>query len=137
MRIYDEEQFGPVIPVVVFDDIREPIDYVVASNYGQQASIFGRDTDLLAQLIDALVNQVCRINVNSQCQRIPDSFPFNGRKNSADGTQSVTDALRVFPNGVHPNTSPDPLSACVDQEGIHVVTIAVASRHLYVSQTVF
>ena len=96
MRIYDEEQFGPVIPVVVFDDIREPIDYVVASNYGQQASIFGRDTDLLAQLIDALVNQVCRINVNSQCQRCPDSFPFNGRKNSADGTQSVTDALRVF-----------------------------------------
>jgi glyceraldehyde-3-phosphate dehydrogenase (NADP+) len=96
MRVYNEEQFGPVIPVVPFDDIREPIEYVVASNYGQQASIFGQDTDLLAQLIDALVNQVCRININSQCQRSPDSFPFNGRKNSADGTQSVTDALRVF-----------------------------------------
>jgi glyceraldehyde-3-phosphate dehydrogenase (NADP+) len=96
MRVYHEEQFGPVIPVVPFDDIREPIEYVVASNYGQQASIFGRDTDLLAQLVDALVNQVCRININSQCQRSPDSFPFNGRKNSADGTQSVADALRIF-----------------------------------------
>ena len=96
MRIYNEEQFGPVIPVVPFDDICEPIEYVVASNYGQQASIFGQNTDLLAQLVDALVNQVCRININSQCQRSPDSFPFNGRKNSADGTQSVTDALRVF-----------------------------------------
>jgi glyceraldehyde-3-phosphate dehydrogenase (NADP+) len=96
MRVYNEEQFGPVIPVVPFDDIREPIDYVVASNYGQQASIFGRDTGLLAQLVDALVNQVCRININSQCQRSPDSFPFNGRKNSADGTQSVADALRIF-----------------------------------------
>jgi glyceraldehyde-3-phosphate dehydrogenase (NADP+) len=96
MRVYDEEQFGPVIPVVPFDDIREPIEYVVASNYGQQASIFGRNTDLLAQLVDALVNQVCRININSQCQRSPDSFPFNGRKNSADGTQSVADALRIF-----------------------------------------
>jgi glyceraldehyde-3-phosphate dehydrogenase (NADP+) len=96
MRIYNEEQFGPVIPVVPFDDIRETIEYVVASNYGQQASIFGQNTDLLAQLVDALVNQVCRININSQCQRSPDSFPFNGRKNSADGTQSVTDALRVF-----------------------------------------
>ncbi len=96
MRIYDEEQFGPVIPVVPFDDIREPIEYVVASNYGQQASIFGQNTDLLAQLVDALVNQVCRININSQCQRSPDSFPFNGRKNSADGTQSVADALRIF-----------------------------------------
>ena len=96
MRVYSEEQFGPVIPVVPFDDISEPIDYVVASNYGQQASIFGQNTDLLAQLVDALVNQVCRININSQCQRSPDSFPFNGRKNSADGTQSVADALRIF-----------------------------------------
>ena len=96
MRVYNEEQFGPLIPIVPFDDIREPIDYVVASNYGQQASIFGQDTDLLAHLVDALVNQVCRININSQCQRSPDSFPFNGRKNSADGTQSVVDALRIF-----------------------------------------
>ncbi|MGV6477498.1 NADP-dependent glyceraldehyde-3-phosphate dehydrogenase, partial [Azotobacter vinelandii] len=30
------------------------------------------------------------------CQRGPDSFPFNGRKNSAEGTLSVYDALRVF-----------------------------------------
>ena len=96
MRIFGEEQFGPVVPVVPYDDLREVIDYVVASNYGQQASIFGNDTELLAQLVDALVNQVCRININSQCQRSPDSFPFNGRKNSADGTQSVADALRVF-----------------------------------------
>ena len=96
MRVYNEEQFGPVIPVVPFDDLCEPIDYVVSSPYGQQASIFGRDRDLLAQLVDALVNQVCRININSQCQRSPDSFPFNGRKNSAEGTQSVADALRIF-----------------------------------------
>jgi glyceraldehyde-3-phosphate dehydrogenase (NADP+) len=96
MRVYHEEQFGPVIPVVPFDDISEAIDYVVASPYGQQASIFGKDSDQLARLVDALVNQVCRININSQCQRSPDSFPFNGRKNSAEGTQSVADALRIF-----------------------------------------
>ena len=96
MRLYHEEQFGPVVPVVVYDDIRETIEYVVNSNYGQQASIFGRNDDHLAQLVDALVNQVCRININSKCQRSPDSFPFNGRKNSAEGTQSVADALRIF-----------------------------------------
>lgn len=96
MRVYQEEQFGPVIPVVPFEDIAEPINYVVQSNYGQQASIFGKDGDLLAHLVDSLVNQVCRININSQCQRSPDTFPFNGRKDSAEGTQSVSDALRVF-----------------------------------------
>ena len=50
----------------------------------------------MAKLIDPLTNQVCRVNINSQCQRGPDKYPFNGRKDSAEGTLSVTDALRVF-----------------------------------------
>jgi glyceraldehyde-3-phosphate dehydrogenase (NADP+) len=96
MRVYHEEQFGPVIPVLAFDDIEEPIRYMVESNYGQQVSIFGSDSDVIANLIDPLVNQVCRVNINSQCQRGPDTFPFTGRKDSAEGTLSVSDALRVF-----------------------------------------
>lgn len=96
MRVWHEEQFGPVIPVVTFRDIEEPIHYIKNSNYGQQAAIFGTDHDTMAKLIDPLVNQVCRLNINSQCQRGPDKYPFNGRKDSAEGTLSVTDALRVF-----------------------------------------
>ena len=96
MKVYREEQFGPVVPVVAFDDIETPIRYIVESNYGQQASIFGSDPDVIARLIDPLVNQVCRLNINSQCQRGPDTFPFTGRKDSAEGTLSVSDALRVF-----------------------------------------
>jgi glyceraldehyde-3-phosphate dehydrogenase (NADP+) len=46
--------------------------------------------------VDALVPLVARINLNSQCQRGPDTFPFTGRKASAEGTLSVMDALRVF-----------------------------------------
>lgn len=41
-------------------------------------------------------NVVCRVNINCQCQRGPDVFPFTGRKDSAEGTLSVTDALRSF-----------------------------------------
>ena len=96
MRLYSEEQFGPVIPIVSFNDIEEPIQYVVESNYGQQLSIFGSSPDVNAELIDPLVNQVCRVNINSQCQRGPDTFPFTGRKGSAEGTLSVSDALRAF-----------------------------------------
>lgn len=95
-RLYVEEQFGPVVPIVPFDDLKEPVDYVTASSYGQQASLFSTSADRLAALIDPLVNQVCRLNVNSQCQRGPDVFPFTGRKDSAEGTLSVSDALRVF-----------------------------------------
>ena len=96
MRIFNEEQFGPVTPVVSFKDIQEPLDDMAASNYGQQVSIFGSDVKTLAPLIDALVNLVCRVNLNSSCQRGPDMYPFTGRKDSAVATLSVYDALRSF-----------------------------------------
>ena len=96
MRVYQEEQFGPIVPVVPFDDERTPLEYQVQSNYGQQMSIFGSDPEQVARFIDPMVNQVCRVNINSQCQRGPDTFPFTGRKDSAEGTLSVSDALRCF-----------------------------------------
>ena len=96
MKVYSEEQFGPIIPVIPFDDIEEPIQYVIDSTHGQQVSLFSKNKEELASLIDPLVNQVSRVNINSQCQRGPDTFPFTGRKDSAEGTLSVVDALRSF-----------------------------------------
>lgn len=96
MRAYHEEQFGPVVPVVPFRDLQTVIDYVLDSDYGQQLSLFGNDPETIGRLVDVFANQVGRININAQCQRGPDTYPFNGRKNSAEGTLSVHDALRVF-----------------------------------------
>jgi glyceraldehyde-3-phosphate dehydrogenase (NADP+) len=96
MKLYREEQFGPVVPVVAYDDVEEFIDYLITDDHGMQASIFGQDTNAIAQLIDPLVTLVSRVNINAQCQRGPDTFPFTGRKDSAEGTLSVEDALRSF-----------------------------------------
>ena len=96
MKLYREEQFGPLIPVVPFSDLEETIQYLIDSPHGQQVSLFSQNATELATLIDPLVNQVSRVNVNSQCQRGPDTFPFTGRKDSAEGTLSVFDALRSF-----------------------------------------
>jgi acyl-CoA reductase-like NAD-dependent aldehyde dehydrogenase len=79
-----------------FADAEEALEYVVTSDHGQQVSIFGSNPDAVGKLVDPLVNQVCRVNINSQCQRGPDVFPFAGRKDSAEGTLSVSDALRAF-----------------------------------------
>jgi len=96
MKLYHEEQFGPVLPIIEFTDIATPIDYVTNSPYGQQVSIFSNDTQAISTLIDGLTGQVGRININSQCQRGPDIFAFNGRKDSAEGTLSVDQALLAF-----------------------------------------
>uniref|UniRef100_UPI0030CA1FE8 aldehyde dehydrogenase family protein n=1 Tax=uncultured Flavobacterium sp. TaxID=165435 RepID=UPI0030CA1FE8 len=96
MRIYHEEQFGPVVPILTFKNIQEPLHDMAESNYGQQVSLFGKDIKTIAPLIDTLVNLVCRVNLNSACQRGPDLYPFTGRKDSAVGTLSIHDALRSF-----------------------------------------
>jgi acyl-CoA reductase-like NAD-dependent aldehyde dehydrogenase len=96
MKLYREEQFGPVIPVVPFSDADAFLDYLITDDHGMQASIFGSDPNKIAELIDPLVSLVCRVNINAQCQRGPDTFPFTGRKDSAEGTLSVEDALRSF-----------------------------------------
>jgi len=96
MKVFHEEQFGPVVPIISFKNIEEPLDDIADSNYGQQVSLFGKDVQTLAPLIDNLVNLVCRVNLNSSCQRGPDVYPFTGRKDSAVSTLSVYDALRSF-----------------------------------------
>ncbi|MBV8576125.1 MAG: NADP-dependent glyceraldehyde-3-phosphate dehydrogenase [Acetobacteraceae bacterium] len=96
MKLYREEQFGPVVPITTFDSIDTALEYVITSEHGQQVAIFGSNADEIGKLVDPLVNQVCRVNINCQCQRGPDVFPFTGRKDSAEATLSVFDALRSF-----------------------------------------
>jgi glyceraldehyde-3-phosphate dehydrogenase (NADP+) len=91
-----EEQFGPVVPIVEYDSEKELEDYLVHSPFGMQASLFSQDPEKMGSWVDMLSNLVCRINLNTQCQRGPDVFPFTGRKLSAEGTLSVSDALRCF-----------------------------------------
>ena len=46
--------------------------------------------------MDALSTIVGRVNINMQCARGPDVFPFSGRRSSAMGTMSTTESLRAF-----------------------------------------
>lgn len=85
-----------IIPVILYESLEEPLEYLIESTHGQQVSIFSNDSHKVASSIDIFVNQVSRVNINAQCQRGPDVFPFTGRKDSAEGTLSVVDALRSF-----------------------------------------
>lgn len=94
--IFREEQFGPVCPVLEFEDFEEVLTDIAESAYGQQVSVFTTDAATSGRCIDHLVNQVCRVNINASCQRGPDALPFTGRKDSAVSTLSVKAALRSF-----------------------------------------
>ena len=96
MRIFHEEQFGPVVPIVEYDKLEEVMDAIAESDHGQQCSVFSENEATISYVVDNLVNQVCRVNINTSCQRGPDYLPFTGRKDSAVGTLSVHDALRSF-----------------------------------------
>jgi glyceraldehyde-3-phosphate dehydrogenase (NADP+) len=95
-KIYWEEQFGPIIPVVPYAEIEAPITYIHQSPFGQQLSVFGTGTQHLAHLVNSVKSQVARININCKCQRGPDRFPFNGRKDSAQGDFSVPEIMNFF-----------------------------------------
>ena len=122
MKVYSEEQFGPIIPIIPFEDIEEPIQYIIDSTHGQQVSLFSKNQSELASLIDPLVNQVSRVNINCQCQRGPDSCPFTGRKDSAEGTLSVVDALRSF-------SIRSLVAAKLTDENKHIINDIVSSHH--------
>eukprot|EP00614_Pseudopedinella_elastica_P009790 CAMPEP_0172610048 /NCGR_PEP_ID=MMETSP1068-20121228/29921_1 /TAXON_ID=35684 /ORGANISM="Pseudopedinella elastica, Strain CCMP716" /LENGTH=548 /DNA_ID=CAMNT_0013413681 /DNA_START=121 /DNA_END=1767 /DNA_ORIENTATION=+ len=98
MRLFHEEQFGPVIPVAKFASPSEPLAAAKQHWNGQQSAIFTADPtgESAAKLVDGLATIVGRINLNVQCARSPDVFPFSGRRSSAMGTMSVTAALQYF-----------------------------------------
>jgi len=121
-ELYSKEQFGPVVPVCSYRDEAEFLEFVTRSNFGQQASLFGRDHERLARLIDPLANQVCRINLNCQCQRGPDTLPFTGRKDSAEATLSISDALRCF-------SIRSQVAARANPDSRQIIQQIVAGRH--------
>ena len=96
MKIYRDEQFGPVVPVAVFDDPSEVLEYVKSSTVRQQASVFGNDSNELVPLAERLGRMVPRVNINAQCQRGPDFVSFGALKDAGLGELSIEKALEAF-----------------------------------------
>lgn len=98
MKIYREEQFGPIVPIATYDSLDTIIDSGRNGIYGQQVSIFvsDKETEAATNLLDKFSTIFGKININSQCGRSPDTLPFSGRRSSAMGVMSVKHALQEF-----------------------------------------
>lgn len=84
VRVVDEEQFGPVLPVLRFADTSEAIRRANASSYGLGASVWGRDVAKAAEVASQL--QAGTVWINSHGALTPD-VPFGGLKESGIGRQ--------------------------------------------------
>jgi len=97
MKLFEEEQFGPIIPIVEYDSLDQVTKYAREGKFAQQVSIFTSEAnDETSQLVDLFSTVFGKININSQCGRSPDSCPFSGRRSSALGVMSVSHALNEF-----------------------------------------
>jgi acyl-CoA reductase-like NAD-dependent aldehyde dehydrogenase len=95
-RVANEEQFGPVVPIIPFNDKSEVVEWMKDSPFAQQASIFTTNKAEHADLINAAASIYSRINLNKQCQRGPDNLPFTGTRDSGMGVLSIEGALLEF-----------------------------------------
>jgi benzaldehyde dehydrogenase (NAD) len=83
MRIYSEESFGPVKPIVRVKGVEEAIRVANDTEYGLSASVFGRDIARALAVAKRIQSGICHINaptVHDEGQ-----MPFGGTKASGYG----------------------------------------------------
>ncbi|MEW6281736.1 MAG: aldehyde dehydrogenase family protein [Candidatus Eremiobacterota bacterium] len=97
MKLFHEEQFGPLVSVVPYDDVKQVLDWEAASPFGQQAGVWG-PPDRAEAVADAMSRRVSRVNINDNCQRGPDTFTFMAVDKSGFGALSIRDALETLSN---------------------------------------
>jgi glyceraldehyde-3-phosphate dehydrogenase (NADP+) len=91
MAIFQEEQFGPIIPITTITSDKEAIELNNNTVYGLQASIFTKNIEKAKEI--ALQLEVGSVNINGSSQRGPDILPFTGVKDSGLNSQGIKSSL--------------------------------------------
>ncbi|HRY59767.1 MAG TPA: aldehyde dehydrogenase family protein [Patescibacteria group bacterium] len=94
MRIAWEEQFGPVLPIIICESVEEMIELHNQSQYGLGGSIFTSDLAKAKEIAERLQTGVIQINAKSE--RYPDNFPFLGIKESGLGIQGIRWSIQAM-----------------------------------------
>jgi glyceraldehyde-3-phosphate dehydrogenase (NADP+) len=95
MKLFTEEQFGPLLAIARFDTVEEVLAWQRQSPFGQQAAVWG-PVATGGPLVRAFAHFVARVNFNDVCQRGPDSFGFTATDKSGFGTLSLREAMLAF-----------------------------------------
>ncbi len=85
VRLVDEEQFGPVLPIIPFADIDEIIERANATDFGLGGSVWTNDLDRGMEIATRLESGSAAVNHHTDFHPL---IPFGGAKQSGYGIQN-------------------------------------------------
>lgn len=94
-RVVAEEAFGPVLPLIRFDDVEDVIARANNSDYGLAGSVWSADTDAALAIAERLDTGTVWIN---EAQHVTPWAPFGGHKQSGIGVENGTEGLLEYTN---------------------------------------
>jgi succinate-semialdehyde dehydrogenase / glutarate-semialdehyde dehydrogenase len=93
MQIYREETFGPIAPVIVFDDEDEALEMANDTTYGLASYLYTRDVSRALRVAERLNFGIIGINdINPTSAAVP----FGGIKESGVGREGAREGLNEY-----------------------------------------
>lgn len=92
-RLVDEEQFGPVLPLIAYQDVEDVLRRANAGDMGLGGSVWGPDVEQATALASRLESGVAWVNCHA---RIQPNTPFGGSKMSGFGVEFGLEGLLEF-----------------------------------------
>jgi acyl-CoA reductase-like NAD-dependent aldehyde dehydrogenase len=92
-RLVDEEQFGPVLPIIRYSDVEDAIRRANGTEFGLDASVWGRDVKTAQRVADQLEAGTVWINKHGQ---IAPHVPMGGIKSSGVGVEFGEEGLAAY-----------------------------------------
>jgi acyl-CoA reductase-like NAD-dependent aldehyde dehydrogenase len=86
VRVVDEEQFGPVLPVIPFRDEADAVARANRSQYGLTASVWSADQDHALSIAGQIDSG--QVSINSHGGGVQMHLPFGGHKWSGIGVEN-------------------------------------------------
>ena len=94
-KIVQEEQFGPIVPIIVYDDVDDVVDRANDSPFGLGGSVWGRDSKAAVAVANRLETGMVWVN-EMHTQGV--DIPFGGHKQSGVGTEGGHEGRLLFTN---------------------------------------
>ncbi len=92
-RLVQEEQFGPVLPVLKYSSLDDAIARANGTEYGLGATVWGSDTKRAYEVAQRIASGTVWVNKHLE---LPPDIPFGGAKQSGFGTEMGQEGLEEF-----------------------------------------